>query len=343
MILLELAKQSGLNPQRVASTNGGEYHAACPMCGGKDRFFIQPNRQMSKCVGSYCCRQCGVYGDTIQYARQFLNISFKQASQLVGLDYYEPTRKILLETKTRSYKPFALLSPPKEWIEQATLCVEKAHYQILNMHNALAFLEKRGLPFQAVQQYKIGWIDRDCYFNKKEWGLEKEHAQYIYKANSLWIPQGILIPTIEASGNAIRLKVRRYDCANNQLPKYIAISGSMNGLSIIGNTQHKTMIVLESELDAYAVHHAVNDSAFVVAVGSNIKNPDNVTDNLAKKALNLIICHDNDEAGKKMLIKWQTLYSHAISLPAPSGKDIGEAIQKGLDIRAWLSANIFQR
>ena len=51
MTLLELTRQAGLNPKWVASTAGDEYHSACPSCGGTDRFYIQPNKQMAKCLG----------------------------------------------------------------------------------------------------------------------------------------------------------------------------------------------------------------------------------------------------------------------------------------------------
>jgi hypothetical protein len=121
----------------------------------------------------------------------------------------------------------------------------------------------------------------------------------------------------------------------SKFSKYIALSGSMNGLNIIGNTINPVMVVVESELDAYAVDFACGDFAFAVAVGSNTKNPDNVTDYLAQKK-HLLICRDNDDAGKTMFYKWHKLYMHASDYPTPIGKDIGEAIQQDLDIRKWL-------
>lgn len=36
MDLLTLVRTKGINPKRVAGTHGGEYHSACPSCGGKD-------------------------------------------------------------------------------------------------------------------------------------------------------------------------------------------------------------------------------------------------------------------------------------------------------------------
>lgn len=91
----------------------------------------------------------------------------------------------------------------------------------------------------------------------------------------------------------------------------------------------------QSELDAYALHFAVSDYAFIVAVGSNSKNPDNIVHFLAQKKA-ILICHDNDEAGHLMLKKWQRLYPHAQSYPAPLGKDLGESVEQGLRIRPWL-------
>ena len=37
-----------------------------------------------------------------------------------------------------------------------------------------------------------------------------------------------------------------------------------------------------------------------------------------------------------MLEKWKKFYPHAFGYPTPIGKDIGEAIEKGLDIRNWI-------
>lgn len=89
MTLLEMAYQAGIQPKWAASTGGGEYHSSCPDCGGRDRFYMQPNRQMNKCLGFYCCRQCGASGDSIQFARQFLKYTFHDAAQAVNASLSE--------------------------------------------------------------------------------------------------------------------------------------------------------------------------------------------------------------------------------------------------------------
>ncbi len=232
--------------------------------------------------------------------------------------------------KMSTSRPVTLKNPPTLWMTNAAEYVDQAHKQLLKNNPALNYLAARGLPIDAIRQYKIGWSSRESFFPRKDWGMEEESGRA-----QIWMPKGIVIPSI-ANGEIVRLKVRRNDWhKDDERPKYVAISGSMNGLSIIGNRNNKMMVVVESELDAYAIHWATQDFAIVVAVGSNIKNPDNLTDRFAKNVESLLICHDNDEAGQKMLAKWQGLYSHAKAYPTPIGKDVGEAIQKGLNIRDW--------
>lgn len=335
MTILELAVQSGLNPQWKASTAGGEYHSSCPACGGKDRFYIQPHKPMNKCNGFYCCRQCGAHGDTIQFAREFLNYSFQEAAKAANAVISE---KVTLPMLKKHYAPqsIPLTEPPALWTMKATDYLEQAHKKLLLKHDALAFLASRGIPIDVIQHYKFGWSLKDEFFPRADWGLEEQYTAN-GKPRKLWIPKGLIIPVSKISGQIIRLKVRRHDWKDgDEPPKYVAISGSMNGLSHIGSPKRTIMVVVESELDAYAINHAAHDFVFTVAVGSNIKNPDNVTDRLAKNVPMLLICHDNDEAGKKMLVKWRSLYPHAKGYPTPIGKDIGEAIQQGFNIREWL-------
>jgi len=77
--LLEFCKQVGLEPKRVASTHGGEYKSPCPECFGTDRFTVWPNRQYKSCVGGYFCRHCNKGGDSIQFCRVFLGMTWDQA------------------------------------------------------------------------------------------------------------------------------------------------------------------------------------------------------------------------------------------------------------------------
>ena len=326
MNLINLTEEAGLKPKRVASTQGGEYHSSCPSCGGNDRFIIQPNKQMSKCIGYYFCRKCDIQGDTIQFCRDFLGYeNFRDAVEHTGATISGPERinaipKLKLLKQTNPIVP-----PPAAWSDQAKKLVAEAHENLLCKLDSLEYLQKRGLPLEAVKAYQLGLLATDKYESGALWELPEKEA--------IWIPAGLVIPFTEHSRVIVRLKIR---CFKDTLPKYVAISGSMNGFTIIGNKKGYAMIIVESELDAYAIGYVAGDFLTIVATGGSSKNPDPVTDALAKKHANLLICHDNDDAGRIMLTKWQQLYPHARPDATPYGKDIGEALQQGLGLREWL-------
>ncbi len=332
MVLYELACEAGLQPKWVASTEGGEFHSPCPKCGGIDRFSIQPNKQMKNCLGRYYCRQCHINGDAIQFAREFLGMSFQEAVDRTGA-LVDNSKNIFrsISYQSRSLRPISIVKPSELWQNQANNFAKWAHNNIFKNDEALQWLCTRGLPKKAVQQYQLGWCPNDIWLEKSAWGLKSNDSK------KLWIPRGIVIPTFDKKGNVIRLKVRRDKYKKgDEFGKYIIVSGSMKGLNLIGDTRHKIMLATEAELDAYAVDYAVGDIVRAVAAGNNINRPDEATNYHAVNAKQLLISHDNDEAGATMLKRWQSWYPHAEPFPAPSGKDIGEGIASGLDVRRWI-------
>lgn len=344
-ILLALARQMGLQPKKVASTGGGEYHSACPKCGGDDRFFIQPNFEMKNCFGRYACRQCSIKGDTIQFCREIMGLEWGQAVAKSNARVPQlPIKPLFKKLDSKQIKP-----PPCKWSEKAELFVDWASKEIENKTVILNVLEQRGISRDAVKRYRIGYTKNtksnygEFIRAFSEFGLSEELKQN-GQPKKIWIPSGIVIPIIEPSGIITRLKIRRDSYSSGDtLPKYIAISGSMQGLNLIGSRDKTIMVVVESELDAYALHNALGDFSLIVSVGSNMKTPDNFTDHLAKAKPFIFICHDNDDAGLAMLKKWKSIYSHAKALPVPIGKDIGEAVRLGLDLRSWFLSVIPKR
>lgn len=335
-ILIDFTKEIGLEPKKVASTGGGEYHCSCPSCGGTDRFFIQPNFVMKNCIGRYACRQCGCKGDAIQFCRDFLGLDWKEATARCNSNITFSERPKFHFEKLRSQ---AIQAPSTQWQQRARSFIEWAHSQIKGKSDILGWLSGRGLPGEAVDEYLIGYSENssskygDFRIPISEFGLTDQGRS----SKPVWMPRGIVIPTIEPSGAVVRIKIRRSDWTpDDKFPKYVVIRGSMQGLNLVGDRSHKVMIVVESELDAYSLHHAVKDFAFTVAVGSNTKNPDLFTDYLAKMKKFLLICYDNDEAGRLMWDKWKTLYPHAKAHLTSGGKDVGEAVQSDVDLRKWL-------
>lgn len=337
MNLLELAREMGLDPKKVSSTKGGEYKSSCPLCGGKDRFRLQPNKSGKRCVGNYACRVCEISGDTISFCIDVMKLPFDEAFRRVGV---EPSfsDRCFFSPKKSSYLSVISPEPPsKIWEEKALLFAEATHKRIWKQSEVLESLNRRGIPEEVVAKYKLGWNPTDLQGNREEWGLETEFKED-GSLRKLWLPKGLVIPWVDRDGSVRRLKIRRADWnEENKLPKYVKVSGSMKGVSIIGRSKDKeVMIFVESELDAFAIDFACGDFAFAVAVGTNNPSIDNVTDHLAQKRAFILVSHDRDDPGLVMLNKLKERYSQAKAYPVPFGKDIGETVQQGLNIRDWV-------
>lgn len=331
MILLELAQEFGLCPKKKGSIHGGEYASPCPKCGGKDRFLIWPNKKNKNVDGSYWCRQCNIKGDSIQFCRDFLGYTFRQSQERCSANPLHLSSSFIFK---KSYlKPQPAEQSPKWQIAMKKLC-DDANRNIEDNQPALEWLRNRGIPLEAIREYKLGSLSSNTNYSRKS--LEMPTDLQHRKAVPLFIPKGITIPTLE-NNKVLRVKVRRSDWQQvDTLPKYFAISGSLKGLNLIGSREASHIIAVESELDAYAIHWTLEKKALVVAVGSNTKQPDALTDDLIKSCNKLVVICDNDDGGKVMESKWRKLYPKATTVFSPVGKDVGEAFSQGYNIRFWL-------
>jgi DNA primase len=79
MILLDLISRD-VQLRKVASTHGGEFAGPCPRCGGRDRFRVWPQAETPR----FWCRQCGWWGDAIQYLRDHDGLTYHEACARVG-------------------------------------------------------------------------------------------------------------------------------------------------------------------------------------------------------------------------------------------------------------------
>lgn len=338
MDLLDLATSLGLTPKKVGTKHGGEYACSCPNCGGSDRFTIWPNEVTRSGRGRYWCRQCKKAGDAIQFCREFMGLSYKEATDKVSKsnpsEVFFPVgnkKPIAYEARKQHIIPEL---PSNIWINESEKIVKQSSDEIFKHSDILELLKKRGLSEDAVFKYRIGFNDINLNLPIDTWSLTINQVPTGRK--SLWLPRGVVIPTI-LDNKIVRINIRRTEwTATDIYPKYCKVPGSMKGMSFIGQRNAPVMIVVESELDAYALHHAIGDFAFVIATCGASVDPDIVTDDRAKKAQVLLICHDNDDAGSKMFDKWKQLYLNATAVPTPIGKDVGEFIEKGGDLRQWV-------
>ena len=152
MSLLDLANESNLHPKRVASTKGGEYHSRCPFpsCGGKDRFILWPQ------TDQYWCRQCNKAGDSIQFCREVMSMSYREACSKVGVDPKSSSAYFSRVLGKPKFVPKPAGLPPAIWQSNATEFVLQCHKNLLNNPVAIRLLHERGFSLDSMKAFYLG-------------------------------------------------------------------------------------------------------------------------------------------------------------------------------------------
>lgn len=332
MDLLELAKEINLLPKRVASTNGGEYHSPCPQCAGKDRFIIQPGKDR------YFCRQCEARGDSIQFCRDFMKMSYQDACKKLSLECKVASvpkmRKQLLR-----FLPEVASVPPVLWQNRAAEFTIKSHCNLLKNLTALDLMQRRGLSLETIKTFALGWNPINEYLFFDLWGLPQKFNE-MGNERKLWLPKGLVIPTFLDS-NVAKLKVRRSDWEEgDSWPKYVEISGSMKVPSLYGEPGTRVVVLVEAEFDAMLIQQFASDLCCCMAVGGVSKKPDLDSHRVLLSKPVILFALDFDEAGKKAFRFWRSTYPHLKAWPVPKEKSPGDAYQKGVNLREWIASGI---
>ncbi len=152
MNVIDLLKEMGVQPRRVASSKGGEYHSPCPgpACEGKDRFCVWPAEGSD---GRYWCRQCLRSGDAIQFCRDFLRMDFPTACAKVG---EQPTTSLtrVSRYKKEKFTPKVLTPPLVQWRQKARNFVLDSRQYLLSHPHLLNQDKDRGLTQSSILDFR---------------------------------------------------------------------------------------------------------------------------------------------------------------------------------------------
>lgn len=343
MNLLELTQELRLHLKKTANCKGGEYHGACPSCNdGVDRFMIWPE------VNRYWCRRCEINGDAIQFCRDYMQMTFSEACHKTNKTSRLHSEQYLLKHSSTAKKILVAKEPPKIWQQKASAFAGWAQKLLAQSPTAMRELHQRGFHDQTIIQFKLGytfntgsWGSRDLIRDRTEWGLLPEYKPD-GRAKKIWLPSGLVIPTLSHDGCLYRIKIRREKWhPEDPLAKYVEVVGSKPCASIYGEITSQVTIVLESELDAILIQQEAKDLCCCIALGGAQKRPDFYTDQLLRRSKLILCCLDNDEAGRKEALWWRQSYSLLKFWPVPIGKSPGDAVKNhSLDLREWVSNGI---
>ena len=237
------------------------------------------------------------------------------------------------------WQPEAANLPGDLWREKAGKLVEWAHGCLLKSPEHLHWLSARGIGLETVKGSLLGWNPgekgKDLWRPRESWGLPEEIKEGSGKPRRLWIPQGLVIPALDASGAVLRVRIRRAEGE----PRYYVLPGSSPAPLYLARSR-PAAVVVESELDALAVYEAAGDLAGAYAIGNDSAKPDSDSAARLGNLGCILIATDFDGAGAKASRWWIENFPQAERWPVPFGKDPGEAHRAGVNLREWVKAGL---
>jgi hypothetical protein len=351
---------------------GSEWHGPCPACGTSqgdpaksDRFTVKPD-------GRFFCRTCTPDGgDAIEFLRKFDGLTCPEAHAALGKDCTSTTCPVIekcskgqgkerrnkedkrapkIAKQGPEWQPQGAVAPPDQWQANARKLVDWSHHRLLKEQDVLSYLEKRGIDLKTVKKHQLGWWPETKFRPLSEWGLPEEKNPKTGRSRRVWIPRGIIIPTVHG-GSVQRIRVRRHreDLADGR-GKYIAIKGSGDEVSIIG-AGRKAYVIVESDLDGLLIDRIAGDIVGCIPLTSCSVKPRTSAHTLLKESLAILVALDfeprqNEQTGRyenpggQSAQWWLTNFDQAQRWPVPAGKDPGEAYEQGTDLREWILAGL---
>jgi len=303
----------GLDLKKVASTGGGELAGPCPFCGGRDRFRVQPSKNI------WLCRNCtgGLWRDPIDFIAKRDNISISDAAKVITKN--APNSVLYNGYKTAikpTYTPYS--APPDEWQHEAREAANQCQERLYTDEGAraLEYLQKRGFYRQTLERFQIGYSPG-------------------YKCGSLWIPHGITIPC-EVKGVFWYLKIR-----TNGTPKYTLVKGSKP--SALYNADRlelaRICLITEGEFNAMTWDQELNEIMPVASMGGSASNRVDLVNwggYFLNKSLILAV-YDDDEAGRAGVMALRDQIGERVKIAAlPEGQDINSFYQGGGCLWTWV-------
>lgn len=316
----------------MSTSGGGEYAGTCPWCGGTDRFRVWPNSARMH----YWCRQCYQSGDAIQFLREWLQVSFGEACQQLGLDVWVESQE-----RQQQYQHTADDPPSLEWQSTGLALVQRAQLALWSPVgvDALIYLRKRGLTDETIRKAKLGYVPlnasgRWLEFPFESWGLKEEDLTPTQlQKGCVRVPDGILIPWLE--GDVLwKLAIKR----PGQKMDYGQILGSAEGLYNVDSLQpNQTCMMVEGEFDALSVAQEVNIGLSCVATGSTTRGRLNRWISVLCLASDVLQSFDADEGGDEGAQWWLEKLPHAKRYRPVGAKDPNELLQKSPEtLNKWI-------
>ena len=292
--------------EAVLLKKAGKNHIGlCPFHSEKTpSFTVSPDKQIFYCFG------CGTGGNVFSFLMKQEGLSFPEAARVLGKRYGIdiPDRPLSPEQKRKISERESLFDINRRAME--------FYHQALKDSGAgqvaRAYLEKRGISQQTIDNFKLGYA-REGWNHLLNFFLKKRISPVLLEKSGLILPKKnksgyydrfrnrILFPIFDASMQVVGFGGRVLD---DSLPKYLnspetMIYNKRRSLYGIQRAKEKcrsagTVFIVEGYLDVIALHqHGVENS--VATLGTAL-TPDHVRF-LTRFADSMVLVYDSDDAG----------------------------------------------
>lgn len=307
--LLALASQY-LELKRVSAT---EHAGPCPFCNaGTDRFRIWPE------TGRYWCRKCDSQGDAYQFCKEHLSMSHDDILTTLGRSSERSDVKRVVTYQEREVKQ----ARPKPASPEAINSLARLQTALPGSVGE-RYLAARGISLTTAQIHGLGYQEPG------------QHRPLSDSQNGR-----VIIPHTKPGGAVCNLYGRTVDTRTSRADKkyrHRHLSGD-KGVFNARELSEAVVFVCEGPFDALSLLEAGYPAVAVFGLD---------TARLTWfRAQHVVLCLDNDEAGKASMQEWgQSVMQWGMSphkLDLPDGcKDLNQAAMRGgLDVLGQIGADL---
>ena len=282
---------------------GHDLVGLCPFHEAHD-----PSLRVTPGKGLWRCMSCSATGNVIQFVQKFDGVSFRHAYELLK------TGKLSVLSGPPSGAPIKKSTVPKlpapvalDADDQAALrqVLDYYHERLKENPAALAYLKKRGIAAEAIDVFKLGFVDRTLGLglpsnNRKDGAAIRERLTRlgIYRDTGHEHLRGrIVFPAIADDGMIGTVYGRAIDDGGKH-ERHLFLPGPQRGLWNPSALKSPEVILTEGIIDALSFWGA---GFKYVTTGYSAKAlPEELLDALLKaKVQRVFIAFDRDDAGDK--------------------------------------------
>lgn len=288
-------------------SSGGDLVGRCPFHDDQSPSLrVTPGKGLWRCMSS----ACGATGNVIQFVQRFDGVSFRHAYELLkgggaaaftGAPTGQPVKK---GTVPRLASPLAADADDQAALRQV---LDYYHERLRTNENplALAYLQKRGITAEAVEVFRIGFVDRTLGLRlpnnqRKEGAALRERLQrlgILRNTGHEHLRGRVVFPVVAENGEIGTVYGRAIDDGGKH-DRHLFLPGPQRGVWNPAALRSPEVILTEGIIDALTFWGA---GFRHVTTGYSAKAlPEELLAALvAAKVRRVLIAFDRDEAGEK--------------------------------------------